>query len=54
MEIQLNFAMIFMMGILYGVVWGGLYKAVGIATEAEKKKENNNQELLYKYILLQQ
>ena len=32
------FAMIFMMGILYGVVWGGLYKAVGIATEAEKKK----------------
>ena len=35
------FAMIFMMGILYGVVWGGLYKAVGIATEAEKKKEGN-------------
>ena len=30
-----------MMGFLYGVVWGGLYKAVGIATEAEKKKENN-------------
>ena len=28
-----------MMGMLYGVVWGGLYKAVGIATEAEKKKE---------------
>ena len=33
------FAMLFMMGMLYGVVWGGLYKAVGIATEAEKKKE---------------
>ena len=33
------FAMIFMMAILYGIVWGGLYKAVGIATEAEKKKE---------------
>ena len=32
------FAMIFMMGILYGVVWGGLYKAVGIATESEKRK----------------
>ena len=30
--------MIFMMGILYGVVWGGLYKAVGIATESEKRK----------------
>ena len=35
------FAMLFMMGMLYGVVWGGLYKAVGIATEAEKKKENS-------------
>ena len=35
------FAMILMMAILYGVVWGGLYKAVGIATEAEKKKEGN-------------
>ena len=34
------FAMIFMMSILYGVVWGGLYRAVGIATEAEKRKEN--------------
>ena len=33
------FAMIFMIGILYGVVWGGLYKAVGIATESEKKKK---------------
>ncbi len=32
------FAMLFMMGILYGVVWGGLYKAVGIATESEKRK----------------
>ena len=32
------FAMAFMMGILYGVVWGGLYKAVGIATESEKRK----------------
>ncbi len=31
------FAMLFMMGMLYGVVWGGLYKAVGIATEAEKE-----------------
>ena len=37
--------MAFMMGILYGVVWGGLYKAVGIATEAEKKK-NKGEELL--------
>ena len=27
-----------MMGIMYGVVWGGLYKTVGIATEAEKRK----------------
>ena len=27
-----------MMAIMYGVVWGGLYKTVGIATEAEKRK----------------
>ena len=27
-----------MMGLMYGVVWGGLYKTVGIATEAEKRK----------------
>jgi hypothetical protein len=26
------------MAIMYGVVWGGLYHTVGIATEAERKK----------------
>jgi hypothetical protein len=31
-------AVMFMMAIMYGVVWGGLYKTVGIATEAEKRK----------------
>jgi hypothetical protein len=34
-----------MMGIMYGVVWGGLYKTVGIATEAERRK-NKEDELL--------
>ncbi len=31
-------AVMFMMAIMYGVVWGGLYKTVGIATEAERRK----------------
>lgn len=31
-------AVMFMMAIMYGVVWGGLYKTVGIATLAEKRK----------------
>ena len=32
------FAMAIMMGLMYGVVWGGLYKTVGIATESERRK----------------
>jgi len=32
---------------MYGVVWGGLYKTVGIATVAERKK-NEGDELLNK------
>ena len=36
----------FMMSIMYGVIWGGLYKTVGIATAAEKRK--NEEELLVK------
>jgi hypothetical protein len=39
------FAVAIMMGIMYGVVWGGLYKTVGIATEAERRK-NKEDELL--------
>ena len=31
-----------MMGIIYGVVWGGLYKTVGIATEAERRKNEGD------------
>ena len=31
-----------MMGIMYGVVWGGLYKTVGIATEAERRKNESD------------
>jgi len=31
-----------MMGIMYGVVWGGLYRTVGIATEAEKRKNEGD------------
>ena len=31
-----------MMGIMYGVVWGGLYKTVGIATEAERRKNEGD------------
>jgi hypothetical protein len=27
---------------MYGVVWGGLYKTVGIATEAERKKNEED------------
>ena len=41
------FAVAMMMAIMYGVVWGGLYKTVGIATEAEKRK-NEEEELLNK------
>jgi len=36
------FAVAMMMGIMYGVVWGGLYKTVGIATEAERKKNEED------------
>lgn len=36
------FAVAIMMGIMYGVVWGGLYKTVGIATEAERKKNEED------------
>ena len=32
-----------MMAIMYGVVWGGLYRTVGIATEAEKRKNNSEE-----------
>ena len=39
-------AVMFMMSIMYGVIWGGLYKTVGIATAAEKRK--NEEELLVK------
>jgi hypothetical protein len=31
-------AVVLMMALMYGVVWGGLYHTVGIATEAERKK----------------
>tara|TARA_B110001454_G_scaffold136883_1_gene127202 strand:+ start:2104 stop:4458 length:2355 start_codon:yes stop_codon:yes gene_type:complete len=41
------FAVAIMMGIMYGVVWGGLYKTVGIATEAERRK-NEDDEILDK------
>jgi len=27
---------------MYGVVWGGLYKTVGIATEAERRKNEGD------------
>ena len=40
-------AVAMMMGIMYGVVWGGLYKTVGIATEAERRK-NEEDEILNK------
>ena len=40
-------AVAMMMAIMYGVVWGGLYKTVGIATEAERRK-NGEDELLNK------
>ena len=36
------FAVAIMMGIIYGVVWGGLYKTVGIATEAERRKNEDD------------
>ena len=32
-----------MMGIMYGVVWGGLYKTVGIATESERRKNEEDE-----------
>ena len=38
-------AVMFMMSIMYGVVWGGLYKTVGIATEAEKRKNASEESL---------
>jgi len=41
------FGVAIMMAIMYGVVWGGLYKTVGIATVAERKK-NEDDELLNK------
>jgi len=41
------FGVAIMMAIMYGVVWGGLYKTVGIATVAERKK-NEGDELLNK------
>ena len=37
------FAVAIMMGIMYGVVWGGLYKTVGIATEAERRKNEEDE-----------
>jgi hypothetical protein len=40
-------AVAMMMAIMYGVVWGGLYKTVGIATEAERRK-NEEDEILNK------
>ena len=40
-------AVAMMMAIMYGVVLGGLYKTVGIATEAERRK-NEEDELLNK------
>jgi hypothetical protein len=36
------FAVAIMMGIMYGVVWGGLYKTVGIATKAERIKNEED------------
>ena len=39
------FAVAIMMGIMYGVVWGGLYKTVGIATEAERRKNEGDEEV---------
>ncbi|MED5272440.1 MAG: M14 family zinc carboxypeptidase, partial [Candidatus Thermoplasmatota archaeon] len=36
------FAVAMMMGIMYGVVWGGLYKTVGIATESERRKNEDD------------
>jgi len=36
------FAVAIMMGIMYGVVWGGLYKTVGIATESERRKNEED------------
>jgi hypothetical protein len=36
------FAVAIMMGIMYGVVWGGLYKTVGIAIEAERMKNEED------------
>ena len=36
------FAIAMMMGIMYGVVWGGLYKTVGIATESERRKNEED------------
>ena len=36
------FAVAMMMGIMYGVVWGGLYKTVGIATESERRKNEED------------
>jgi hypothetical protein len=38
-------AVMFMMAIMYGVVWGGLYKTVGIATEAEKRKNAGEEKM---------
>jgi len=37
------FAVAMMMGIMYGIVWGGLYKTVGIATEAERRKNEDDE-----------
>ena len=37
-------AVMSMMGLMYGVVWGGLYKTVGIATEAERRKKEEDLE----------
>ena len=37
------FAVAIMMGLIYGVVWGGLYKTVGIATEAERRKNETDE-----------
>ena len=36
------FAVAIMMGIMYGIVWGGLYKTVGIATESERRKNEED------------
>jgi len=35
-------AVAMMMGLMYGVVWGGLYKTIGIAAESERRKNEED------------